>query len=143
MTKPSLPTQFLLWLLSSLLLAFGLHLGIRYSQALPIFEHLIVRSYTTNALLAASIFMGLYTFRHRFKHQIGFLFMASSFLKLGVFFCGFYPTYIHNGTIDPLEFIAFFVPYSIALILETYFTTQLLKALEKTSKTAAPQAPQP
>lgn len=129
MAKLPLPTQFLLCLFTGLLLAFGVHLTILSDRALPLFEHLLLSSYVVNAVLAAGIFMVLYMLRQKLKNQLGFLFMGGSLLKFAVFFWLFYPNYIRDGKVNGLEFAAFFVPYSTALVLETYFATELLKIL--------------
>lgn len=130
MVKHNLPIKFLLLLFVCLLVSFGVHLSVLSSKGLPLFDHLIVRSYIVNALLATGIFMLLYTFRQKAKDQIGFLFMGGGLIKYIVFFLLFYPIYRRNGKIHRLAFAAFFIPYGIALFLETYFGIQLLKTLE-------------
>ena len=65
------------------------------------------------------------------KTQLGFLFIAGSFLKFLLFFLFFYPEFKSDGVIDQGEFASFFVPYFLALIVETYFAAVLLKNLEK------------
>lgn len=131
MVKHHLPVKFLLLLFVCLLVSFSVHLSVLSSKGLPLFGHLIVCSYIVNALLAASILMLLYTFRQKVKDQIGFLFMGGSLAKYIVFLLLFYPSYKRDREIQTLEFAAFFVPYGIALFLETYFVIQLLKTLEE------------
>jgi len=60
--------------------------------------------------------------------------MAGSLVKFVFFFIFFYPTYIRNGDMSGQEFAAFFVPYAIALFLETYFASKMLKILEESSE---------
>ncbi len=136
MPKPPLPLNFLGLLFISLSLAFGIHLGLLSHRELPLFDHLILRSYVVNGLLAAGIFLLLYKFRRAWKDRIGFLFMGGSLLKFLVFFLFFYPVYTSDEEMSSLEFASFFVPYGIALGLETYFVTQLLKTLEDSDKKA-------
>ena len=38
----------------------------------------------------------------------------------------FYPTYNADGDADKIEFLAFFVPYALSLILETYTLVKIL-----------------
>jgi len=130
MFKRSLPLQFVLSLILSLILALCIHLGVLYAKELPLFINLILWSYGINFLLAVIIFYLLYFYRRRFKDQIGFLYMAGSFLKFLVFFIVFYPFYKSDGKMDSLEFAAFFVPYTISLILETVFASKMLHRLE-------------
>ncbi|WP_347923189.1 hypothetical protein [Pontimicrobium sp. SW4] len=94
----------------------------------PLFENKIVLSYIINLALAVTIFGILYKYRERFKSQIGFLFLAGSFVKFAVFFMVFYPLYKADNDISSLEFAAFFTPYAICLILET---SSLVKWLNK------------
>ncbi|MCG2460939.1 DUF6168 family protein [Flavobacteriaceae bacterium F89] len=130
MIKRSLPLQFVLALSLSLMLALCVHLGVLYAKKLPLFANLLLWSYGLNFLLATAIFPPLYFYRHRLKQQIGFVHLAGSFLKFLVFFIVFYPVYKADGHMDTLEFAAFFVPYTISLVIETVFTTKMLRRLE-------------
>ncbi|MFD2100229.1 DUF6168 family protein [Flagellimonas iocasae] len=134
MSKLNLFTQFLLLLLVLLILAFAGHLFLLSSKNLPLYGNLIVRSYMVNGVLAAIIFGLLFRFRERLKNQIGFLFMGGSLVKFVFFFIFFYPTYISDGDMSGQEFAAFFVPYAIALFLETFFASRMLKILEESSE---------
>lgn len=130
MQKNNLLFQFLFFLGIGLLLAYGAHLFVLSSKGLPLSGNLIVRSYVVNGILAVAIFILLYRFRKKLKNQIGFLFMGGSLLKFVFFFLLFYPTYKSDGDMSGLEFAAFFVPYAVALFLETFFTSKMLKNLE-------------
>ena len=55
--------------------------------------------------------------------------MGGSFLKFAVFFVVFYPSYKADGDIQKVEFAAFFVPYVLALIVETYFASKMLNQM--------------
>jgi len=57
--------------------------------------------------------------------------MFGSFLKFAVFFIFFYPSYHSDGTISRLEFMAFFIPYIYALLIETLALIKLLNLPEK------------
>jgi len=134
MPKRNLLIQFLVLLTILLLTAFGLHTLILSSKGLPVYGNLIARSYVVNGLLAAIIFVLLYQFREKLKNQIGFLFMGGSLIKFLFFFLLFYPTYKRDGNMSGLEFAAFFVPYAVALFLETFYTSKMLKNLEASAK---------
>lgn len=134
MSKFNLTSRFFLSLIVLLVLSFAIHLFVLSAREEPLFGNLIVRSYVVNAVLAAAIFGLLHHFRLRLKNQIGFLFMAGSLIKFLFFFLLFYPTYISDGTMSGQEFAAFFVPYAIALFLETYFTSKMLRNLEESSE---------
>ncbi|NQZ43214.1 MAG: hypothetical protein HRT65_02810 [Flavobacteriaceae bacterium] len=109
---------------------FAIHVLALRSLEHPMFDDLIVRSYGVNFMLAVVIYAALYRFRLKLKNQIGFLFMAGSFLKFALFFLIFYPVYKADGVMQRSEFAAFFIPYAVSLVLETYFTSKMLQDLE-------------
>ncbi|MEM8509949.1 MAG: DUF6168 family protein [Bacteroidota bacterium] len=110
-----------------LLLAFLVH---RYAFSTTFGAmHLLQPAYSINFLLAAAIFVGLYSARHKLKNALGFVFMGGSFVKFAVFFVVFYPAYKADGEIQNVEFAAFFVPYVLALIVETYFASKMLNQM--------------
>lgn len=124
-----LPLQFTLSLLACLSTAFAFHLLVLLQLEKPFWENLIVLSYLLNFALALGIFLALYFFRNKLGNAMGFLFMGGSLLKFVIFFLLFYPVYKGDGKIEGAEFAAFFVPYAIALVLETYFAAKMLKNL--------------
>ncbi len=130
MAIPGLVLKFFGLLLGSMLLILGLHLAVLYFQALPLLADLILWSYILNFIMASSIFMALYLLRIRLKNQIGFLYLGGSMLKFLIFFLIFYPVYKADGEITNLEFAAFFIPYLICLIMETFFTAKMLNTLK-------------
>ena len=121
--------SFSIRLVLVLSLAFAMHLVLLQIAGLPLFENKVVASYMINTLLTIAIFFGLYRLKEKYSSQIGFLFLGSSFLKFAVFFIVFYGTYKANGTIDTLEFLAFFAPYSLCLILETIYLSKWLNEM--------------
>ena len=64
------------------------------------------------------------------KTQLGFLFMVGSALKFAVFFIVFQPIYKQDGEVSSLEFLAFFIPYTLCLIFETFSLSKLLNKLD-------------
>ncbi len=129
MSKQNPILLFLLVLIPLLGITFFLHTTILQNNGLPKYGDNIMLSYLVNFLLAAVIFIGLYNFRNKMKTQIGFIFMAGSFLKFIVFFILFYPSYKTDGEMDTSEFAAFFVPYTICLIVETVSTAKMLQKM--------------
>ncbi len=122
--------QFFLLVTLALGITFIAHVLLVEHSGYPTYANLISLSYIVNGLMAFVIYALLYFFRHRFKSQIGFLFMGGSFLKFLFFFLLFYPVYNADGTMNGLEFAAFFVPYGICLLLETIFTAKMLQKLD-------------
>lgn len=121
---------FLVFLIGSLGLVFLLHTQILDQNGLPKYANSIVLCYAVNALLAAFIYIILFVFRYKLKNYIGFLFMGGSFLKFIFFFVIFYPIFREDGVMDKFEFAAFFAPYAVCLIVETIFTSKMLKKLD-------------
>lgn len=126
--------SFLLRFTVSLSLVLGVSLALhcqgRMASGLRAFGDLLPASYGINFLLAAIIVWCLYLFRRKIRLQIGFLFIGGSFLKFGAFFLLLYPDFMEDGALSRAEFASFFVPYFLALILETYFTAKMLRELE-------------
>ncbi len=130
MPKIHVIPQFLALLICSLGLAFFIHINLLENGGLPKYDDKIVLSYLINGVLATTIFVLLSIYRNTLKNYVGFLFMAGSLLKFLLFFILFYPSYNADGDMSKLEFAAFFVPYAICLILETFFIAKMLQKLD-------------
>ncbi|MEJ2161809.1 MAG: hypothetical protein P8X60_00380 [Robiginitalea sp.] len=112
-------------------ISFGIHIWIRLRSGLSATGDLLPLSYFLNVLMAFGIVAGLFMFRQKLKNQIGFLFIGGSLLKFLFFFIFFYPSFTADGVIDRGEFSSFFTPYLLSLVLETYFTSVMLRNLER------------
>ncbi|WP_033959610.1 DUF6168 family protein [Psychroserpens jangbogonensis] len=123
-------TLFSLKLIIVLAAAFAIHLFILSVNSLPLFDDKIVLAYIVNAVLAITIFGFLFKMKEKYKDQLGFLFLGGSLLKFLVFFIVFYPFYKIDGNISKLEFAAFFVPYLLSLVLETFSLAKWLNKME-------------
>ncbi len=122
--------RFVITITSSLLIIFIGHILFLKYKDFPPFENKIILAYLVNYAMAVGTYTFLYSFRNRFKNQLGFIFMASSFLKFILFFLFFYGTYSADNTISKLEFGAFFTPYLLCLIIETTLLVRLLNKLD-------------
>ncbi|MBL4663773.1 MAG: hypothetical protein JKY22_09540 [Flavobacteriaceae bacterium] len=121
--------KFLTALLGTLLVVFGIHLLVLDGMEKQLFAHKIVLAYVVNFALAAII---LFLVQRNIKPnsaQAGFIFFGGSLLKFVVFFLVFLPSYKKNGSMETIEFITFFVPYVVCLILEVYFLSKKLNSL--------------
>ena len=125
-----LPIYFTLALLITLVFAFTGHYVLLKHQGFPPLGDLLLPSYCANFFLALGIFIALFVAKEKLKNALGFLFLVGSLLKFIVFFIVFYPVYRADGEIVRTEFAAFFVPYMIALILETYFASKMLNQVQ-------------
>ena len=119
--------KFSLLLLALLLAAFALHIFILKGLGLPLYDNKILLAYSINYILAVAIYGSLYLLQEKMTSQLGFLYMGGSLLKFLFFFILFYPTYKLDGDMSNAEFAAFFIPYSISLILETSGIIKFLK----------------
>ncbi|WP_303316536.1 hypothetical protein Q4Q34_06940 [Flavivirga abyssicola] len=113
-----------------LIIVFFFHISILDIVDLPLFENRIILSYVINLALIIVIFGVLYLLKRKYKSQLGFLFLAGSFLKFAVFFIVFYPFYKLDNMITKLEFAAFFVPYVFGLVLESVSLSKWLNKME-------------
>jgi len=111
--------SFTIKIIVTIIATFAIHLLVLKFLELPLLENKIVLSYVLNATLAIAIFGLLFKYRKKVKDNIGFLFLAGSFLKFIAFFILIYPSYKADGDTSKLEFAAFFVPYLICLFIET------------------------
>ena len=108
-------------------LVFGIHIFALYQFDLPLFDNRIIAAYLVNCSLALLIYLSLFLLKNKMSEQLGFLYMGGSFVKFLFFFIFFYPNYKLDGGLDSLEFAAFFVPYVISLIFETFGVIEFLK----------------
>lgn len=123
-------TVFSFKLLIFLSIAFIIHISTLYFVGLPMFSDMIIPSYLINLALAIGIFGILYKMKDKYGSQLGFLFLGGSFLKFIVFFIVFYPVYKLDGEVSSLEFSAFFIPYILCLIIETFSLVKWLNKIE-------------
>jgi|SRR5690606_3379964 len=69
--------------------------------------------FTTTIILASQ----------QLKEQLGFIFMASGFVKLAIFL---YLSKTADFEIDKSVFLHFFIPYVVCIILEIYYVIKIL-----------------
>ena len=122
--------RFSLTVILILSITFALHVLVLNTRELPLFDNHIILSYTVNTGLAIGIFTLLFFLKEKYKSQLGFLFMAGSALKFAIFFIVFQPIYKQDGEVTTLEFLAFFAPYVLCLIFETFSLSKLLNRLD-------------
>ena len=119
--------KFTLFLIIALLLVFLIHVFALHQLNVPVFANRIIAAYLVNGALAVGIYLALFLLKTKMSEQLGFLYMAGSFVKFLFFFIFFYPYYKLDGSLDSYEFAAFFIPYVISLIFETFGVIKFLK----------------
>lgn len=107
-------------------LIFFIHIELLKKMGYLPYENLIIEAYFANTVLAIFIFSALTFLQQKYSDQLGFLFMAGSLIKFAVFFVFFSPQFREDGEISRLEFLSYFVPYLLALFLETLAVAKIL-----------------
>ncbi|PKB42581.1 hypothetical protein AX016_0749 [Cellulophaga sp. RHA19] len=130
MANHKLLIYFFSTIIISLAVAFGVHLLVLDDMQKPLFDNKIVLSYVINFVLVTVIFTIIYLLRNQFKTQLGIFFIIGSAIKFLFFFMLFYPSFNADDNINLTEFASFFVPYSICLLVETFFVAKVLKNLD-------------
>lgn len=118
--------SFSLKLFVAFAILFPIHSLTQEKAGYGYFEHLITESYLANYSLVLLSFFALLYLQKRFASSLGFLFLGGFFIKLIVFFIFFSPYYKSDDQIETAEFLAFFVPYALALTLETISLVRIL-----------------
>ena len=109
---------------------FALHLFVLHFFNLPLFNDKIILSYLINLTTAIFVYSLLFKLKNILKTQLGFLFMGGSFLKFMLFLILLYPIYKADNTISKTELTAFFIPYTVTLILEIFYISKWLNKME-------------
>ncbi len=93
-------------------------------------DHLLFL-YLINALAAILVYNFAVFFRKTQQDHLGYFFLAGTMLKFFVFFVYVLPIFKEDGHQTKEEFFSFFVPYVIALIVETVSLVFLLRQGDK------------
>lgn len=120
---------FLLRLFFFTAVAFGAQLLVLNYFEKALFDAMLIEAYAANLVLAIFIYFLLYTMRRRFTSQLGFLFLLGSLLKFTAFFALFNGPYKQDGSISAQELFAFFVPYTVTLIVEVFSLSKWMNKL--------------
>ncbi|MCK0161167.1 DUF6168 family protein [Allomuricauda sp. F6463D] len=120
------PVLFTSFLFVGLILLYFLQTRFLENNGHDLSSLQLTKSYTLNVIMALIVFFTIYIFRNKYRDLLGFFFLGGSLLKFTLFFIFLYRGYNEDGALERLEFLAFFVPYGFALILETFFLVKLL-----------------
>jgi len=118
--------SFLAVITLGLFISFAIHLGILKAFDKKLFGGKITLAYTLNYVVAISTYLAFYFGKEKHKESLGYFFLGGSSLKFILFFTVFSASYNADGIISSIEFAAFFVPYSVCLVLETLLLIVLL-----------------
>lgn len=98
--------------------------------AVPLTNSKLIEAYLINGIIVFS-FLLLVKFKlQKIKNNIGFIFIAFSFLKFIFFYILINPTYKEDSVTTVTEFTSFFIPYFICTTIEIVFLSKLLNELK-------------
>ena len=86
-------------------------------------------TYLSNFLLAALAILMIYKFRISHTASLGYIFLATSLLKLIVFPLFIQPILVEQCSSSTHVFFLFFIPYFVALVVEISVLIMLLNHL--------------
>jgi len=90
-------------------------------------SNLLEFSYLFNSIYTIVLTSVIILLSTKLKDQLGFVFLAGSFMKIGVFLA---ISFSNNLEIEKNVFFDFFIPYVISLILEVYYISKILNAIK-------------
>tara|TARA_B100000282_G_scaffold291202_1_gene263138 strand:+ start:991 stop:1401 length:411 start_codon:yes stop_codon:yes gene_type:complete len=125
-------TKFIIWfhllLLLILIPAYFVHQHYYFADNL-------ITLYLFNGLVAVLVVGSAFLFRKKHKDYIAFYFFGGTIIKSILFFVLIFPLYKLDNDISRTEFLSFFVPYLLTLLVETISLVRLLnKANDKSFK---------
>ena len=83
--------------------------------------------YVVNFLIATIVYWLVYLLRNTQKEYLGFYFLAGTFIKIAVFLLVILPLFKEDNVVSKVEFLSFFVPYTLSLIIEVVFLIDIIK----------------
>ena len=125
-------TRFIIWFHLLLLLvltpSYFVHQHYHFADSL-------ITLYLFNGLIAVLVVGSAFLFRKKHKDYIAFYFFGGTIIKSLLFFVLIFPLYKQDNDISRTEFLSFFVPYLLTLLVETISLVRLLnKANDKSFK---------
>lgn len=112
--------------------ALILALGFFYFFHKKLFYHeFLLHVYLMNAIAAIFVFNLAYFFRKTHRQYIGYYFLFGTAFKFFLYFVFVLPAFKEDGHQSRGEFFGFFIPYFIALVVETVALIFLLNNSDK------------
>lgn len=116
-------------LIAILAVVIGLGFGVHHwglNQLGSANVHLLPGFYIMNGLMGAAIGMLIIYLSYTRPDVTGFAFMGGSLLKFAVFFLVFFPDLSEDSDTRKMQFIAFFIPYALSMIVEVWYLIRIL-----------------
>ena len=117
--------------MTKFIVLFHLYLSLVLTPTYFVHQHYyfidnLTSRYLLNALVAVVVVCSAFLFRKKHKEYIAFYFFGGTIIKLLLFFVLIFPIYKQDDNISRTEFLSFFVPYLLTLIVETISLVRLL-----------------
>jgi len=90
------------------------------------YHEILLNVYLMNAMAAILVFNLVYFFRKTHREYIGYYFLFGTALKFFLYFVFVLPVFKLDGQQSREEFFGFFIPYFLALVVETIALISLL-----------------
>ena len=119
--------RFLGLFLSILTISYFAHTYIISYFSINSNRSLLELSYFFNGSYTIVLTFAIILLSKKLKDQLGFVFIAGSFMKIGVFLA---IRFLNDLEVDKNVFLDFFIPYSISLILEVYYISKILNTIK-------------
>ena len=111
-----------------LFLVAGLSYGIHYAVVISSFSEetlgLVNFAYKFNVGITLLFTSTIIFASNHLKEQLGFIFLVSGMVKLGIFF---YLIKSSGFVLDKSVFLHFFIPYALCLVVEIIYISKILK----------------
>jgi hypothetical protein len=107
--------------------SYMIHIGVINTFLLERNINIIKLSYIFNSAFTFVFTMLILLLSKKFKDQLGFIFMAGSLIKIGVFIT---ISKLNNFEINKNVFLDFFIAYLICLIFEVYYISKFLNSIK-------------
>ena len=110
-----------------LLTSFAIHALSQERLYRDLYANHLILSYCLQFILAVATYTLLLVLHKKHKDKLGFIYITGSILKFIIAYVVLRPIFNADGQISRPEFLSLFVPYMLALVLNTWAMQSLLK----------------
>lgn len=129
-TKLRASVRFAAILLVILSLLLALHVLILDLSGNPPWDNLILQAYLANWGIASLLFFVLFALKDHVSGNLVYIFLFGSLLKAIVFLSLFRPAYMVNDVVSKTEFLTFFLPLMVSLVVEVILLSKRINEQE-------------
>ena len=119
------------WFVVILIISLIMAVLLQVLLFMPIELHFITYlSYAVNFVICIASFFALAKLSKKDSTNLGYVFLAFSMLKFGVYFLGFRFYFQIDDVVSKSEYSVFFIPYLISILIEVSFLIKTLNGAE-------------